>query len=51
MMKLNTRAYRILTEKLMAGLTNVGDSRKIDNAAGAFMAACVDIIGKNQCGD
>ena len=61
--KLNQRASKTF-EKLTAGLTKVGDHRKIDNAPGAFMALCIEVIedmpaGKvvslahyfEQCGD
>jgi hypothetical protein len=49
MMKLPTKATKIL-DKLTEGLTKVGDSRKIDNSNGAFMAACIDIIDRTHQG-
>ena len=44
MRPVNQRTKQILLS-LIAGLDNPGDSRKLDNAPGAFMALCVECIG------
>src|SRR4051794_39035245 len=49
MMKLPPKAARIL-DKLTDGLTKVGDHAKIDNAPGAYMAACIEIIDRTHQG-
>ncbi len=47
--KLNQRASKIF-EKLTNGLTKVGDNKKIDNAPGAFMALCIEVIEDTPAG-
>lgn len=46
---LNQRAAAIF-RKLTDGLTKLGDHRKIDNSAGAFMAVCVEIVDETTAG-
>ncbi len=48
MKKLNQKATQVFL-KLIEGLNDVGNSKKIDNAAGSFMAVHVEIIGKPDC--
>lgn len=45
MKPLNQKATKTFL-KLIDGLEGVGTSKKIDNAAGTFMAVCVEIIDK-----
>lgn len=45
MQSLNKKATKTFL-KLVDGLDHVGASKKIDNAAGAFMAVCVEIIAE-----
>jgi hypothetical protein len=49
MKKLNQSASAIFN-KLVEGLDQVGDAKKIDNAPGCFMAVHVDYIWKNKHG-
>ena len=49
MKALSKRAEEVF-RKLTEGLVKVGDHRKIDNAPGSFMAACVEIIGRTSLG-
>ncbi|MEQ8787453.1 MAG: hypothetical protein RIC55_14210 [Pirellulaceae bacterium] len=49
MLSINKRSITTF-QKLMEGLSEVGDSKKIDNAEGAFMPVWVEIIGKPDLG-
>ena len=49
MRKVNPAAKRVLDE-LTKGLESVGDHRKLDNAAGAFMAVAVEITDATSDG-
>ncbi len=46
---LNKRATAIFN-KLTDGLTKLGDHRKFDNAPGAFMACCVELVEQTRLG-
>ncbi|MEO8901159.1 MAG: hypothetical protein ABI488_05750 [Polyangiaceae bacterium] len=37
-------------DKLVAGLVEPGDARKVDNTNGAFMPAHVELVGRNEHG-
>jgi hypothetical protein len=50
MMKHLTGSSEVIFHKLTEGLKKVGDHRKWDNANGAFMAVCVEIIGRTGLG-
>ena len=45
-MKFLSKKATATFHKLMQGLSTVGDSATIDNAAGAFMSVHVDVIGR-----
>jgi hypothetical protein len=47
--KLNKRA-EVIFNKLTQDLTKLGDHHKWDNAPGAFMAACIEIIDETKAG-
>jgi hypothetical protein len=36
---------------LVSGLNDVGDHKKVDQSGGAFMAVCVEFVGKCKLGD
>ncbi len=49
MKPLNKKA-EVIFNKLMAGLTKVGDHKKIDNSNGSFMPVCIEIIDETKAG-
>ena len=44
------QSARTILEQLVAGLEELGVSRKIDNASGAFMAVCVERVEETAHG-
>ena len=49
-MKPLSKQATAIFNKLIEGLTKLGDHRKWDNAQGCFMAACIEIIDETKAG-